>query len=130
MRAFNGRPHHDNLASLRESQRTTGGKTCLCLTSTRVTDRGTDGLRDGGSAALLQFMANNEEKLLNCCFCLVFCLTLGLSNFQELASDTVRKLTLTDGTSALHLQRMLIGPFILQLARKNLDWRFSRWVFR
>lgn len=71
-RAFNGRPHHDNPASLRESQRTTGGKTCLCLTSTRVTDRGTDGLRDGGSAALLQFMADNEEKLLNCCFCILF----------------------------------------------------------
>lgn len=74
-RAFNGRPYHDNLASLRESQRTTGGKTCLCSMSTRVTDGGTDGLRDRGTAALLHCMVDNKEKLLNCCFCLLFCVT-------------------------------------------------------
>lgn len=49
--AFNGRPHHDNPASLRESQRATGGKTTCFHVNT--CDGRRYGRRDGGTAASL-----------------------------------------------------------------------------
>lgn len=67
--AFNGRPHHDNPASLRESQRATGGKTTCFHVNT--CDGRRDGRRDGGTAAL-QFMVDNEEKLIESCLIVFF----------------------------------------------------------